>query len=548
MQYTEHLGGSAAPGPGGGPLGRSLTDDVQALRAYYAQLEWRRRVHFWRFRILLVLLGGCLAGILGVLGVFFPLIVIGAVVAPAFIILTVKRIELGWMLLGVCSSPLIPPVLSARSLDVAPAELVLALLLVAVAARAIVHARSFVLPSFWVIWPQIGLIALAFMSEILIQVTWVSQVPKKLNSQPVVYSELLGLFMYTVPLLVVIATTACLTNRERWIPRFLNLVIVLAGILALIVCVEFKRIGGDIYSFRYSEPSIFYMHLGSVAQFIVIGTILAYARALYATRWRVRLAYGLLVVWYVVAIYVTLENARWLEIAVALAVMTLIYSRRFFLLCCALCLPLIPVAYEVVKKIEEVKGTRDANRFTIWSDIIRIWSKRPVLGVGPGNVWPFDQVFTQLPLGLRNLATTGLGVAHNGVLQQLVELGPLGVVLYYASATALAIAAVRLYRRARGEHARADRMFALMCIGLLSGALVADLVSGDMFRPPAQVGGFNDLPRVFTAWTLFGILIYKDQLWRLQRKLARVAALVRPVARQAQAGASASPVESPVEA
>ncbi len=541
MHHADHFGRASLPAPRGGhATPTDLAAEVRALRRHYRLLDLRRSVGFWWYRILLVVLGGCLAAVAGTLSTTYPLKVSGILISPLFVLLlvaavlvaplfvfwTVRRLDVGWLLLGICASPLIPPALNLKSLTIYPVELVLALLIGAVGVRTAFHVCTFVRPSFWVIWPQLGLITLAIVSEILIQVTWIPEVPHKLNSQPVLYSELLGVAMYTVPLLIIVVTIACLTRHDRWIVKMENALLILAGLAATIVCIEFKRIGADVYTFRYTEPSILYMRLGALAQFIAVGAILAYARTLNANRWRARLGYGALMVLCVTAVYFTLENARWLAVAVALVVMTLVYSRRLFALCCVLSLPLIPVVIWEVHKLEAVKGARDINRFTVWADMLRIWSKRPLFGVGPGNVWPYDQVFTRLPLLLRNLNATGLGVAHNGALQVLAEVGPLGVLCYYGSAAVVVVAAWRLYQRSNTPERRADRILALSCLGLVLGSLAGDFVSGGFFLPPAQIGGFDDLPRAFASWILFGALLYKDQLWRTGRRVARLAAFV----------------------
>ncbi|HEX6540364.1 MAG TPA: O-antigen ligase family protein, partial [Ktedonobacterales bacterium] len=301
-----------------------------------------------------------------------------------------------------------------------------------------------------------------------------------------------------------------------------NAFLILSGLAAVLVCIEFKRIGADVYMFRYTEPRIFYMQLGALAQYMGLGAMIAYARALCAPGWRVRLGYLALTALCVLAVYFTLQNSRWVYTAVGLIVITFVFSRRLFATLCVLSLPLIPVAISVFNHIQAVKGTRDLNRFTVWQDMLRVWEKRPVLGVGPGNAWSYDQVFTNLPVYLRNLASDGLGVAHNGVLQVLVEVGPLGVFCYYAFAIIVAIMAVRLYRRSRSPEKRADRILALICLGLICGSVAADPVSGIFFLPPSQIGGWNDLPRVMSTWIMFGCLIYKDQLWRTARRMAHV--------------------------
>lgn len=512
---------------GAQPVVSDFAAELRALHQRYRRQDLRRWVSFWWPRAVLIVLGGCLGALLGVVGVYLPLVAIGVVLAPIFVVLLVKHLGLGWMVLGICASPLVPPVFSVKSLTFFPVEFGVALLLIAVGVRAVLHVRRFVLPSFWVIWPQLGLISLAILSEILIQVTWVPQVPHKINSLPVIYSELVGIVIYTVPLVTIVATTTVLTGHDRWIPRVMDAFLLLGVVQAIIICIEFKRIGADVYAFRYTEPYILYMQLGAIAQFLVVAAVIAYARALLSARWRGRLAYGALTLLYLAAIGISLENARWVAVAAALIVMTFAFSRRLFALFCVLGLPLIPVALDIVQKIQDVKGGRDSVRFKVWADMIRIWWKHPVLGVGPGNVWPFDQVFTQLPLKDRNLANTGLGVAHDGMLQVLAEVGPLGVVFYFSVVAVIALAAWRLYRRSDGPHARADRILALACLGLVIGCLAGDFASGDFFRPPTQIGGFNDISRTTANWMLFGALLYKDQLWRLGKRLERVAEIAR---------------------
>ena len=166
-------------------------------------------------------------------------------------------------------------------------------------------------------------------------------------------------------------------------------------------------------------------------------------------------------------------------------------------------------------KLQTTKSA-DAYRLIIWQDSVRLWLKRPVLGVGPGNFWPYDQIFTHLPVLLRNFNTTGLGVAHNGTLQTLGELGPLGVVFLYSTVVVVFVLAFRMYRRCQGPERRNDRILALICMGLVMGSIAGDFFSGSFFLPPRQIGSFQDLPQVLSSWVIFGCLFYRDKIWRQQ--------------------------------
>lgn len=504
-----------------GTTNTAVSGDMLALWRRYRWIYLHRTLGFWWWRIGLVVVGGCAGAVLGQIAMLDWKIAAAALIAPVVVFFMLRRLEVGLVFLGIAASPLTPPAFTVKSLTIYPVELALALLLVTVAVLAAYRLRTFVWPSLWAIWPQIGLIALAIIAELMIQITWIPQIPHKINATPILYSELLGIVQYGVPLATIIVTTACLTGREGWIVKLENAILVMSALAALIVCIEFKRINATVYTFRYTEGTIFYMPLGYLAQFIGLGAMLAYARGLTARRWRVRLGYMALLLPCVLAVYFTLEKSRLIYTLVGLVIITLLFSRRLFLALCVLSLPLIPVALGVIQKIGQTKAVGDLNRLIIWQDMLRVWSKRPLFGVGPGNVWPYDQVFTHLPLLLRNFAHDGLGVAHNGVLQVLAEVGPLGVVCYYAFAVIVAIMAIRLLRRSHAPEQRADRVLALVSLGLICGSVVADPVSGIFFLPPAQLGGWNALPRVLSTWLIFGCLIYKDQMWRTGLRAAQ---------------------------
>src|SRR5262249_31550694 len=154
-------------------------------------------------------------------------------------------------------------------------------------------------------------------------------------------------------------------------------------------------------------------------------------------------------------------------------------------------------------------------------DMLRAWSKRPVFGVGPGNLWAYDQVFTYLPHGVRNFAKSGLGVAHEGYLQTLGELGPLGLFFQIACLVVLIIAAARLSPRSRSidsAEIRHDRILGLIGLGLVCGSMVADLFASYFFLPPRQSLHVASLPQALVSWIVYGCVLYRDRLWRMARK------------------------------
>lgn len=498
------------PSPAGGA---EVAAQKRQARLRYKLLHLRRSFRFWWFRVLILLLGILVTIEIGPLLLSFPKEIIGGAASLVIIFWVFRRLDFALITLALCSTVVVPKMLNLKSVDIYPAHLLVFLILLAVMIRGAFRVRKFTLPSFWTIWPQLGLIALAIISEIMIQVSWISLVPHRLNTTPIIYSELLGILMYTYPLFTIIVTCACISVNERLIQTIQKTYLIAGGLAALVIGYEFKRIGVDIYTFRYTEPVIIYMSLRGLAQLMALSAIIAYVRLLTAEGGKERLLFAALLVIYLACVYFTLENSWWVEVAVAFAVITVIYSRRLVMTLIVCCLPLLPLLKNELVKLQATKSA-DVFRLIIWQDSLRLWGKRPILGVGPGNFWPYDQVFTHLPVLLRNFDNTGLGVAHNGTLQMLGELGPLGVIFLYSSIVVIFCVALRIYRRCKGPERRNDRVLALICLGLVMGSVAGDFFSGSFFLPPRQIGSFADLPQVLSTWILFGCLFYRDKIWR----------------------------------
>lgn len=497
-----------------------MADQLRLQRMYHQRILRLRTIQFWWYPILFVVLGGVIAAALGQFALDLPKEVFGIVIGVPLIFVAVRYPEFGFLLFAVLVSPFVPSAIKVSTIYISPALPVLFLLFFVMLVRMAFHIKKYVLPSFWTIWPLIGLILMAIISEALIQVTWLPNVPHQVLTNPIILEESVGILVYTFPLLTVFTATTTLTRKAKWIEYIQYAYILLALLDAGIIMVEFKHIGADVFAFRYSSPSIGWIPLEAMAQLLVMGCILSYARFLYATRWSTRILFGVALAICLLALYLSLENSWWLEAGVALAVMTIIYSRRLFVFFCVAALPFLPVLRSFLQKLQSTKSV-DALRFTIWQDMLRVWSKRPVFGVGPGNLWAYDQVFTHLPQGLRNFAASGLGVAHEGYLQTLGELGPVGLFFQVAFIVVLIIAAARLFQRSRDvskAEIRSDRILGLVGLGLICGSSAGDFVASYFFLPPRQSVHIASLPQALTSWVIYGCVIYKDQLWRLARR------------------------------
>src|SRR6266849_2404032 len=513
--------GRRPPSQGGDALTPDIANQLRSQRLRYRRTLLLRTLDFWWYRILLVAIGGYIATILGRSALDSPREVFGGIIALPLLFLAIRRWEFGLLLTAILAVSNLPPAFSVKSLAIYPVVPLLLLLFFVVVLQIAFRAKKPVLPSFCFIWPLLALIVTALLSDLLIQITWTPGVPHKLNNNPAIYEEMLGIALFFLPLICLVVTTASLTKKDQWIEYIQRAFLILALGAAMVVIIDFKRVGVDVYTFRFAEPTIGWMNLSNLAPLMGLGSIIAYARLLYANGWRIRCIYGGVLLICLVGLYLTLYNSEWIEIAVALVVMTLIYSFRLFLSFCVALLPFLPLLKSTIDKLSSVKSD-DFIRLNVWQDALRVWSKQPWLGVGPGNFWIYDQYFTQLPLTLHNFNTTGLGVAHNGYLQILGELGPIGLFFWFSLIIVIIIAAARLYRRSNRSEARNDRMLALVGLGLILGSAVADFVSGSFILPPRQVGSFSNLPLVLASWIIFGCIAYKDQLWRKVRNSERL--------------------------
>ena len=492
-------------------------DQLHQQRVLYQRVFLLRSLQGWWYRIALAILAGIIAGFLGRFALISPLAVIGGIIMLPLCVLFVRRLEVGLLFTAIFATPFLPKAFSLKSLDIYPAAVTVLLLFIAVLLRTVFRAPRSIWPSFWVIWPQFGLIVLAVISDIMIQVTWIPEVPRQINNNPVILNDMLGIVIYLFPLMTIVVTTVALTKRSQWIEYIQITLVILSMIASFVIMIDFVRLGANLYTFRFIEQNVGWMSLRSLAQLYCLGAIIAYGRFLYASHLHKRLFYIGAVVLCLVSVGITLQNSWWSEVGVALVVMTIVYSPRLFLSICAIALPFVPLLSGQVTKLLSVKSD-DYYRFIIWGDFLRVWSKRPWLGVGPGNAWGYDQVYTMLPPLIRDFNKTGLGVAHNGYIQTLTELGPIGLFFLIASIIVIAVAATRLYRRSNTQETCTDRVLGLIALGLICGSVVGDYTSGSLFLPARQVGMVNEIPSVLTSWILFGCVLYKDQLWRLTRK------------------------------
>ncbi len=533
MQISANKG-VLPPSPGGGTL--DIASQLSDQRKRHRRIMLGRWVKSWWLSILLALAGGVLAGVVGQFALnplYGKYVILGALALPIgfpIVYWAIKNTTFALFLVTAVCTTWAPPMGSIKSLDLYLVYLLVPLLFFVVLVKAAFRERKFIWPSFRVLWPHLGLATMLIVSNIVVHFSWTVGVPETLNHVPLIVGEAFGLFIYLLTLFTILLLSALLDGKERWIEIIQRVYILLAVLISLVVLYEFRRLGGDTTSFRYTEPQIFWMKLRAIVQLISLGSILSYVRLLCATKWIERVIYALALVICLVALYVSLENSWWLEVGVALIVITLLAGRqlpfselvrRIGLRGVILTIVGIVASPYILNKVNQIATQKqdDFLRLFIWQDGLRVWSKQPIFGVGPGNYWNYDQRFTHLPRFLTNFDKDGLGVAHNGFIQTLGEMGPIGEFLLLSFIAVMLIAAWRLMRRSDKDDpkTRNDYLLGLGCIGLILGSMVADFVSGEFFWPPRQNGSSHSLNQIMTTWVILGFLLYKDKLRRLKQ-------------------------------
>ena len=438
--------GGFPPSGGGSPV--DIDSQLRQQQASHKRVLMLRSVGYWWLPAFLTLLGVAAAiTVAQLVGITYPLPVFAVMLGIPVLVFMINRVDFSLLLLVIFTTAISRSLVTIKGASIYPSQVIMLILFCTLLVQAAFHAHKIVLPPFRMIWPQFGLFGLGIVANIIVQFTWSRGVPHKINSNPIIYDELLGTVGFLFPLVVYVIVTMILSERERYIRYIPRIFTILAVVVSTVVLYDFRRIGGDIYTFRFSEPHIFWMSLRAIAQLLALGSILAYARFLYATNWPQRFLYLFITILCLATVILTLENSWWFEAFLGLTVMTIMYSWRLMVFYIGLLIPFTPLLKAEYTKLQTVKSA-DTNRFIIWQDALRVWHKQPILGVGPGNFWAYDQVFTNLPRALRNCNVTGLCVAHNGYLQILGEEGPIGLFLFLAFPVLIIIFAALLYRRA----------------------------------------------------------------------------------------------------
>jgi len=167
-------------------------------------------------------------------------------------------------------------------------------------------------------------------------------------------------------------------------------------------------------------------------------------------------------------------------------------------------------------------GSADVDRIKLWQSALTVWTRSPVIGVGPGNLASYMEAFNAFPLGLVLLRYQE---PHNIFLEVLAENGAVGFVLF---ATFLALV-IRSFVRARGTSL--VESFGLSTgLGLLVVSAGISAFGGG-FVPTIASAGYNALPTIVMVWVLIGCgagiaqraTVHRGYRWEVFRRMEAIA-------------------------
>jgi hypothetical protein len=225
--------------------------------------------------------------------------------------------------------------------------------------------------------------------------------------------------------------------------------------------------------------------------------VMATALAVHARRAVVRLFAVVALIIGALATVVSYVLGTWFGILVAV---TVIIWHRFRTRGLCLWLGLLATAglilQSTIASIAQQRAlSQDVDRLGLWRSALTVWSKSPLVGVGPGNLPSYMEAYSAFPLGL---VLQGYQQAHNMFLELLAENGIAGMLILGA----FLFLVVRTLARAKGTTVT-ESFGVSAALGLLF-ASAGTAAFGSGFIPTIGSAGYNALPMVAAVWFLVG--------------------------------------------
>jgi O-antigen ligase len=134
-------------------------------------------------------------------------------------------------------------------------------------------------------------------------------------------------------------------------------------------------------------------------------------------------------------------------------------------------------------------------------DGLGIWSRAPVLGVGPGNNYPYMLRYSML------------GTPHNQYVNILMEIGAIGLLCFLVFAIQAFRLGLRLWHTAREP---SHRKLVLGWLGIFAGFLAGGFF-GDFMLPSIRNSGLELFAEFYVQWIVLGLLVSAAAIERRSR-------------------------------
>jgi len=159
---------------------------------------------------------------------------------------------------------------------------------------------------------------------------------------------------------------------------------------------------------------------------------------------------------------------------------------------------LLPGPLEQLVATERQQGSWGgaSGRLQLAIDTVTIWSRHPMLGVGPGNSWPYMHRYSVID------------TPHNQYLNVLLETGLAGLVAFVALLLGCLRVGWRLYQSAQSDFIE---MFALGWLGYFLGMVLGGL-TGDFVLHSIRNGGLELFTGFYLQWVMLGLLVALSRL------------------------------------
>lgn len=294
------------------------------------------------------------------------------------------------------------------------------------------------------------------------------------------------IFLFALPVGVIVVTASAITDIRQavWIVRAMQAMTLVQPLMA----------------FVSADASIY---LSWTWSFGLMAAPFSIAEALETPSWLRKLALVLLALAPIAKAFVDGRAFVYLTLAVAIGVVVLLARGRKaaiplgialcgYLMLVALTGNWIPTPVESLVDTERQQQSLGGRtgRGALFEDALSIWEAHPIVGVGPGNSYPYM------------LRYSTLATPHNQYANLLLEVGALGFLAFVEFIRRALLLGLRTRARAGAD----VQWMVTGWLGLFAG-LVVGAIAGDFMMHSIRNGGILFFTQFYQQWILLGMVI-----------------------------------------